>query len=86
MSNQNYYVPDQSRLPILLACSLFLLVMGASSTINNIGVEGSKSVYVLYLGLISLFATMFFWFKQVIKEHLAGLLKKLSNLVMGSLH
>ena len=73
MSTQNYYVPDQSRFPIFMAFSLFLMVMGASSTINNLGDPASNSVYILYAGFISLFTTLFFWFRQVIKEHLAGL-------------
>ena len=73
MSTQNYYVPDQSRFPIFMAFSLFLLVMGASSTINSLGDSESNSVYILYAGFISLFTTLFFWFRQVIKEHLAGL-------------
>lgn len=73
MSTQNYYVPDQSRFPIFMAFSLFLMVMGASSTINNLGDPESNSVYILYIGLISLFTTLFFWFRQVIKEHMAGL-------------
>ena len=73
MSGGSYYVPDQSRFPIFMAFSLFLLVMGASSTINNLGDSTSNSVYILYAGLGSLFLTMFFWFRQVIKEHLAGL-------------
>ena len=73
MSTQNYYVPDQSRFPIFMAVSLFLLVMGASSTINNLGNAESNSVYILYAGFASLFTTLFFWFRQVIKEHLAGL-------------
>ena len=73
MSTQNYYVPDQSRFPIFMAVSLFLLVMGASSTINNLGNAESNSVYILYAGFASLFTTLFFWFRQVIKEHFAGL-------------
>ena len=73
MSTQNYYVPDQSRFPIFMAFSLFLLVMGASSTINSLGDADSNSVYILYAGFASLFTTLFFWFRQVIKEHLAGL-------------
>ena len=60
MSTQNYYVPDQSRFPIFMAFSLFLMVMGASSTINNLGDPASNSVYILYAGLISLFTTLFF--------------------------
>ena len=73
MSAQTYYVPEQSRFPIFMAVSLFLLVMGASSTINNLDNPDSNSSYILYAGLASLFTTMFFWFRQVIKEHLAGL-------------
>ena len=73
MSTQNYYVPDQSRFPIFMAFSLFVLVMGASSTINNLDNPESNSVYILYAGFLSLFTTLFFWFRQVIKEHLAGL-------------
>ena len=44
MSTQNYYVPDQSRFPIFMAFSLFLMVMGASSTNNNLGDPASNSV------------------------------------------
>ena len=73
MSGGSYYVPDQSRFPIFMALSLFLLVMGASSTINNLDDPTSNSVYILYFGFACLFLTMFFWFRQVIKEHLAGL-------------
>ncbi len=73
MSGGSYYVPDQSRFPIFMAFSLFILVMGASSTINNLDDPTSKSVYILYSGFACLFLTMFFWFRQVIKEHLAGL-------------
>ena len=73
MSTQNYYVPDQSRFPIFMAFSLFVLVMGASSTINNLDNPDSNSVYILYAGFLCLFTTLFFWFRQVIKEHLAGL-------------
>ena len=73
MSGGSYYVPDQSRFPIFMAFSLFVLVMGASSTINNLDDPTSNSVYILYSGFACLFLTMFFWFRQVIKEHLAGL-------------
>ena len=73
MSGGSYYVPDQCRFPIFMAFSLFLLVMGASSTINNLDDPTNNSVYILYTGFGCLFLTMFFWFRQVIKEHLAGL-------------
>jgi cytochrome c oxidase subunit 3 len=43
MSAQTYYVPEQSRFPIFMAVSLFLVVMGASSTINNLDNPDSNS-------------------------------------------
>lgn len=68
MSTQNYYVPDQSRFPIFMAFSLFLLVMGASSTINSLGDSESNSVYILYAGFISLFTTLFFGLDRLLKN------------------
>ena len=78
MSGGSYYVPEKSRFPIFMAFSLFILVMGASSFINNTSGKFTDApnynyVYILYIGLGSLFLTMFFWFRKVIKEHLAGL-------------
>ena len=68
MSTQNYYVPDQSRFPIFMAFSLFLLVMGASSTINSLGDSESNSVYILYAGFVSLFTTLFFGLDRLLKN------------------
>ena len=73
MSYQKYYVPDQSKFPIFAAVSLFLLVMGAASTINNLGNPNSNAVYILYLGFATFGINLFFWFKTVIAEHIAGL-------------
>ena len=69
MSGGNYYVPDSSRYPIFAAVSLFLLVMGAGGTINGT----ANGVAVLYIGFASMAVTMFFWFRTVVQEHLAGL-------------
>ncbi len=73
MSYQKYYVPDQSKFPIFAAISLFLLVMGASSTINSLDNPDSNAVYILYLGFTVFGINLFFWFKTVIAEHIAGL-------------
>ena len=73
MSYQKYYVPDQSKFPIFAAISLFLLVMGASSTINNLDNPDSNAIYILYLGFTVFGINLFFWFKTVIAEHIAGL-------------
>ena len=73
MSYQQYYVPEQSKFPIFAAIALFLLVMGAAGTINDLDKPDSKSVYVLYAGFAVLATTLFFWFRTVIAEHIAGL-------------
>ena len=73
MSYQKYYVPDQSKYPIYAAFALFLLVMGASSTINSLDDPESNSVYILYAGFAVLGTTMFLWFRTVTQEHIAGL-------------
>ena len=70
---EKYYVPEQSRFPIYAATSLFILVMGAASTINALGQPDSMAKYILYAGLASFGATLFFWFRKVVQEHLAGL-------------
>ena len=48
MSYQKYYVPEESKFPIYIATALFLLVMGAAGTINDLGKPDSNSVYILY--------------------------------------
>ena len=72
----NYYVPDSSKFPIFAAFSLFLVIVGASSTINAIGNPDSKPSYILYTGLACFGATLFFWFREVVKENYAGLESK----------
>ena len=61
MSYQKYYVPEQSRYPIFAATALFLLVMGASATINDLGKEDSNSIYI-YCILGSLFLPLHYIF------------------------
>ena len=73
MEYQKYYVPEQSKFPIFAASSMFLLVMGAASTINSLGTDSNLGKYTLWLGLAAMSATLFFWFKKVTQEHLAGL-------------
>ena len=73
MTYQKYYVPEQSKFPIYAAIALFLLVMGAAGTINDLGKPESISVYILYSGFAVFAATLYFWFRTVIREHIAGL-------------
>lgn len=71
-----YYVPEQSKLAICAAFSLFLSVYGAASFINHHSHhagESSHSGLVLFAGLAMFIATLFVWFRQTIRENLAGL-------------
>ena len=47
--------------------------MGAASTINDLGKPDSNSVYILYSGFTIFAITLYFWFRAVIREHIAGL-------------
>ena len=43
MSGGSYYVPDQSRFPIFMAFSLFVLVMGGKKATSRVW-EGAKGL------------------------------------------
>lgn len=73
MEYQKYYVPESSKFPIFAAFSLFILIIGASSTINSLDNPESNASLILYTGLACFLATLFFWFRQVVKENNAGL-------------
>ena len=73
MEYQKYYVPESSKFPIFAAISLFILIIGASSTINSLDNPESNASLILYTGLACFLATLFFWFRQVVKENNAGL-------------
>lgn len=64
-----YYVPDQSRLPLLMALAMFLTVFGMGSWFN--GIDGGP--FLFGCGFVLLAAVMWTWFSTVIKENLAGL-------------
>ena len=66
---ENYYVPEQSSLPILATIGLFALVFGLGSYFNELkdGVSGSGQ-YIAFAGFISLSVVLFFWFRQSIIE------------------
>ena len=70
-----YYVPDQSKWPIVGAIALLVSVFGAGTLMNGLsnGSGASPGNYILYAGLL-LLAWMFFgWFGNVIRESHQGL-------------
>lgn len=65
----SYYVPAQSRLPILASISLFLMAFGAGNMLNDSG----AGTPMLLIGAVAMAVIVFNWFAQVIKESDKGL-------------
>ncbi|HSI57565.1 MAG TPA: cytochrome c oxidase subunit 3 [Ideonella sp.] len=63
-----YYVPAPSRHPAMAALGLFFVILGAGQWIN----AHAWGAYALALGLAILFATLFQWFGQAIRESETG--------------
>lgn len=77
--HDSYYVPAQSRWPIIGAVALFLVALGAGLTVQHVGIGGAGSVFgkaILIIGFIVLLSMLAGWFSNVIGESLAGLYSK----------
>lgn len=73
-SEDNYYVPASSIWPIVGAIALFLIALGAATTVRLSTEEGDNSgIPVLLTGITLLLFTLFNWFKNVINESMRGL-------------
>lgn len=71
---EHYYVPDQSAYPILATIGLFCLVFGLGTFFNEIQAESSgMGRYMALAGFAALSTTLFFWFRQAIRENMQGL-------------
>ena len=75
---QRYYVPHSSPWPIFGSIILFVLVLGAGNTIQSHSLSGIASNsgefnFLLPLGLLGVFALMFFWFRDTIRESLGNM-------------
>ncbi|WP_346838317.1 cytochrome c oxidase subunit 3 [Microbulbifer sp. SAOS-129_SWC] len=66
-SESSYYVPVQSRLPILATIGLFMMAFGAAYWINGNG------AYIFFAGALTMAGVLWSWFAQVIRENMAGL-------------
>ena len=71
---KNYYVPEQSSLPILATIGLFALVFGLGSYFNELkdGVSGSGSIH-RFCWVYFFVCRFVFWFRQSIIENQQGL-------------
>lgn len=65
--HSTYYVPEQSKLPIIMAASLGLFAFGAGHWVRT----GIPEIF--WLGIAGIIGTMFVWFNTVIKENMQGL-------------
>ena len=66
-TDSNYYVPDQSKLPLMAALGLGLIALGAGSWVQG------ESATIFLAGLGILVFTLYVWFSTVIKENQAGM-------------
>ncbi len=77
--HESYYVPANSRWPIVGAVALFLVAVGAGLTVQHISSGGAGSVIgkvILFCGFAVLLYMLAGWFSNVIGESLAGLYSK----------
>ncbi|MBR9868358.1 MAG: cytochrome c oxidase subunit 3 [Oceanospirillales bacterium] len=75
MSTQAYYVPAQSRWPILASVSLFLIAFGAGTLINALSANagGGLGLSLLLIGALCMGLILTGWFGHVIDESRRGL-------------
>jgi len=64
----NYYVPHGSRWPVFASVALFTTMVGFASWLNEI----SWGRTVFFVGLAGLATILFWWFRDVVRESLAG--------------
>ena len=71
----SYYVPAQSKWPIIASVGMFVTLLGAGMMMNDMsaGVKDSSAHYVLFGGSLIMAYMMFGWFGSVIRESHAGL-------------
>src|SRR5687768_4590801 len=64
-----YYVPEQSKLPLITAFAMFLTVFGLGNWFNDV----NGGPFMFAAGFILMAGVMYAWFSTVIRENLAGL-------------
>ncbi|MFT4825944.1 MAG: cytochrome c oxidase subunit 3 [Halioglobus sp.] len=74
---EKYYVPDSSKLALCATIGLVLSIFGASSILNDMTFgdpeEATNSWSIFWFGLFFFVATLFNWFRIVIRENIAGM-------------
>jgi len=74
---QNYYVPASSIWPLVGAIALFIIAIGAATTVRFASSdENNVGLLILFFGISILLFMLFCWFRDVIKESMQGLYSK----------
>jgi cytochrome c oxidase subunit III len=68
-STPYYFVPSPSRHPVLVACGLFLVILGAGQWVNGHG----WGAYVLLAGFVVWLSVLYQWFRDAVRESEGGL-------------
>ena len=73
--DQPYYVPDQSKFPILASFGMWLMVYGLGSTLNDVKADTSSTVsaWMAFIGFFILGSVLYNWFATQIRENHAGM-------------
>ncbi|WP_068547241.1 cytochrome c oxidase subunit 3 [Thalassotalea crassostreae] len=69
---ESYYVPAQSKWPIVGAVALFLIAIGAGSYVGNLKTGDGYGGWILLAGIAMVIYMVFGWFNNVIDESMAG--------------
>ena len=74
---EKYYVPDQSKMAVMATIGLILSIFGAASIMNDMTfgdpAKSTNSWSIFLMGLFFFIATLFAWFRQAIRENIAGM-------------
>lgn len=72
--HENYYVPEQSKLPIFASLTLFLTIFGLANWLNQIKADVSGGgLAVFIIGLVGFIWVLFTWFSSVVDENIRGM-------------
>ena len=74
-TTETYYVPEQSKWPIVASLGMFLTMVGAGMMLNGMsaGNESPWGHYIFFAGGLVMAWMLFGWFGDVIRESQAGL-------------
>ena len=74
-SHENYYVPAQSKWPIIATLGLLISLYGVGTWFNDLSAnrEGSNGPLIFFVGGLFLAYMLFGWFGNVIKESRSGM-------------